>query len=278
MPRPDQQVIYNNRISANTQNVDATRIIYPARVVNNVDPQKLNRIQARIIMLDQYVDNIDRDVPDDKLPYAIPLLNPFIQMTPQKDELVLLIVDNIQYINATRFYLYPINIPFDRFTHYTQATTIFDQQPNTNNIPELSLPQHNKDPYDITVNGKKDASIFFKDRNLILTVGKFLDMFCTKENINHPCFIELKNHEQAEIKLQANNIFLNTDKHNNTYYYHVAKAEIVIEILMLIAQILITHIHAPQTSPLLEEKISQLIDMLQQNYFQNIIAPNIHVK
>lgn len=71
---------------------------------------------------------------------------------------------------------------------------------------------------------------------------------------------------------------MNTDTPINTHYYHVAKAEVVLEILMLKAQILITHIHTTQSSLLIYEKIAKLMDMLQQNDFQTIIAPNIHVK
>lgn len=107
-----------------------------------------------------------------------------------KKELVLIQVDNITYINSTRFYLTLLNIPLAHFNYFL-----------------IFFPQHNKAPYDVSLNEKKDASVFFKDRSLILTVGKFLDLFCTKENTNHPCLFELKNHQQAEIKYQANNIF-----------------------------------------------------------------------
>lgn len=184
---------------------NSDRIIYPAIVVNTNDQAGFNRIQARIVNLDKsgkVIDGKDRLISDSDLPICIPMLTEIVHVRPKIGEMVLIIAENPSDITSPRFYLGPIitsqtKLPLQEFresinifnTASFRHQAIFDGPTLQNQAKQAAvLPRQT----DIAVQGREDADILFRQREIELRVGKFMKNSNTELNANTPCRINLR--------------------------------------------------------------------------------------
>ena len=275
-----------------------SRVIYPAVVTSTDDPLGQNRIKARIISLDdneEIVGGKDKDKTDENLVYCYPLVPEFFHVRPiaqQKDsdgniitqgEMVWLILENPSDDTAPRYWIGPIissqiKLKFQSYSEAIQMTDITSFNLNlalNNSFKSNSvLPQQS----DVAVQGRDDADLILKPRELFLTAGKFIPNTIEINTIS-PSNIRLKQFEnnqigplktfsQANIQSTNINIFSPLGKfrdknlskfevnENLKSYGDLASSlhpavfgDELVKLLDIIIRVLLTHVHTPQ-SPL----------------------------
>ena len=107
------QSLLNSNGQGNTysQGNQTSRNIYPAIVINIDDPTEQNRIIARIINLDEneaIKGGRDRDTPDDKLPFCVPMMPEHFHVRPFVGEMVYIFLENPSDNSASRYWIGPI--------------------------------------------------------------------------------------------------------------------------------------------------------------------------
>ena len=159
----------------------SSRNIYAAIVLNNEDPLGMKRVIARIISLDdrdQVNGGRDRDTPDDKLPFCVPMMPNHFHIVPLVDEMIYVFLENPSDNSAPRYYMgSQINSPFKlKFQAYAEANSVFkytdfNLNPNKDNNPQANaiLPKTG----DIAIQGRSDADVMLKPREVFLIAGKF---------------------------------------------------------------------------------------------------------
>lgn len=200
----------NNQGNLASLGNNSARNLYPAMVTNVDDPTQQNRIQARIITLDnegKIFGGKDRDKFNDNLPWCLPLMPEFFHVRPipeQKDEtgkvlvqgeMVWLILENPSDESAARYWMGPIissQLKL-KFQTYSEALKIADLTPfgvnlNTNN--DFKVDALLPGPSDVAVQGRDDSDLILKPRQVILTAGKFLPSSITP-NTKNPSTIKL---------------------------------------------------------------------------------------
>lgn len=184
---------------------NAKRILYPAIVRSIDDNAQFNRIQAEIINLEndgKMSPGKDRNIPLDKLPICIPLLTEFVHIRPKVGECVLIIAENPSDLTSTRFWLGPImtsqiKLPFQP---YEESISIFNYSSFKNKqifdgiTQQAQIKQSSVLPTqdDVSLQGRYDADIVFRNRELELRVGKFKINSTSELNTETPCRIQLK--------------------------------------------------------------------------------------
>ncbi len=181
------------------------RIIYPAIVVNVDDQAGFNRIQARIVSLDkngQIIEGKDRLIADSDLPLCIPMIPEFVHVRPKVGEMVIIISENSTDITSPRFYFGPIitsqtklsvqefrdsanifNISSFRNKGIYDGPTLQNQAKQATVLPRQS---------DIAFQGREDADLIFRKRELELIVGKFKPQSVVDINNETNCRIQLR--------------------------------------------------------------------------------------
>lgn len=276
----------NGQASIYSQGNQNSRLIYPAIVLNIDDPNEQGRIIARIINLDQNGKQFggrDRDVPDDKLPFCIPLDSPHHHCKPMVGEMVYIHLENPSDNSAPRYFTGPvINSKFKlKYQEYSEAIKIFDDTKfpvnnNSNNQPKTSglFPE----PADIALQGRDDADLMLKSREVYLVAGKFKPN-TFDENVETPSYLQLKQFYNvttgplksfSQVNLQSSNVniysplgkFRSADLKNfetnedlNSFgdvasrLHPTVFGDELIKLFDIIIRVIITHIHTPQ-SPL----------------------------
>lgn len=174
----------SGQLNSFTQSPDVggvPRIIYPAKVVSVEEVNGMRRIKARILQLDesgQEVPSKDKNLRDDELVTCIPLLPVYFQVMPQKDEMVLLFLENFGEgsTNATRYYIGPIRSTYYNYDFEEFRNAIRIKDPEQKNIPvpfgaQNLLPSNSE----VAINGKKNSNIIFSESQVRINVGYFLD-------------------------------------------------------------------------------------------------------
>lgn len=304
-----------------SQGNNSNKNLYAAMVVNTTDPLEQNRIQVRIVSVDNegiIFGGKDRDKLNENLVWCFPLLPEFFHVRPipeqrnsdgkiiSEGEMVWVILENPADESAPRYWIGPIvssqlKLKFQKFseaygiTKITQFNT--NQLTNSNRRVSELLPQQS----DVAVQGRDDADLILKPRQLILTAGKFKPNSIDPNDIS-PSNIKLtqfdnnkigplKTFSQANIQSSNINIYSPIGKFRDQ---NISKFEVsenlksfgdlanslhpavfgdeLIKLLDLIITVLLTHIHTPQ-NPLLE--IPQSIELQEytvEGKLQNIIS------
>jgi hypothetical protein len=195
-------------------NMQNNRGIYPAIVVpygtNDITEQ--NRIRVRIVSLDEN-GNIegkkstgdenynnysgkDRGMKDEELVLCVPLIPEFFHARPQVGEMVYVIIENPTDNSSVRYWIGPIissKLKLN-FQTYEDAVKIFNKTDFISNRKidsSLDLNYLFPSNTDIAVQGRNDADLMLKNRELLLIAGKF-DSDNFAPNTVTPSFLQLK--------------------------------------------------------------------------------------
>lgn len=291
------------------------RGMYPAIVLSTDDPTGQNRVIARIINIDnegKVVGGKDRDTPDALLPFAVPLIPEFLHVRPLVGEMVIIFLENPNDLSSPRYWVGPLisNQLKLKYQSFQDANKIFDytqftRDPSLNNNLEVFnlIPQQG----DIAIQGRQDADLILKPREVILSAGKF-KINELSPNTESPCSIQLKqitlsgltgaNREISQTNIKSNNINIyspfgkfrqgslgNTEINENLKDYGdlanqlhptVFGDELVI-LLDLIIKVLLTHIHTPQTQLVPIPESIELQKYTIQGNLQNILSNVVRI-
>ena len=294
------------------------RNAYPAIVVRTDDPLEEGRIIARIIGLDEE-GNIrggrDKDTPDDKLQFAVPLVPGFFHVTPLEGEMVILSLEKPEINTATRYWVGPIissKLKL-RYQSYREAVKIFDytkfgvnQSISNRPSPSRAWPEKS----DVALMGRDDSMILLKPREVYINSGTF-KKGTFEPNTEHPGYIQILQHdikpesqfntspiEYSQINVVSTNINLysprgkfrkadaqrfetNIDLQNFgdiaiTLHPAVLGDELV-KLLDLMIQFLRTHIHTPQNPPVPEPLLKSLEEYSVGGKLQDLLSNHIRI-
>lgn len=310
------QSLLNSNGQGNTYSSgnQTARNIYPAVVVNIDDPTEQNRIIARIINLDQdgkILGGRDRDTPDDKLPFCIPVLPESFHVRPLVGEMVLLLLENPSDNSAPRYWFGPqINSKLKlKFQDYKEAVKIFDYtifnvNSNINNKPKVStvFPEQ----ADVAVQGRGDADLMLRQREVYLVAGKFkpnsFDI-----NIDTPSYLQLKQFDNvqtgplkaySQLNMQSTNINIFSpigkfrdknlakfEKNDDLTSFGDFAASLhptvlgdeLVKLIDLIIRVLLNHIHTPQNPLLSIPESKELQEYTIDGKLQNILSKYIRI-
>jgi len=159
----------------------SARNIYPAIVVSSEDPLGMKRIIARIISLDendQENGGRDRDTLDEQLPFCVPLMQNHFHIVPLAGEMVYVLLENPSDNSAPRYYMGPqINSQYKlKFQSYAEANRVFkytDFNLNQNTSGNIQASTIVPRAGDIAVQGRTDADLILRPREVFLVAGKF---------------------------------------------------------------------------------------------------------
>jgi hypothetical protein len=201
----------------NSSYLSDSRIIYPAIVVpdGTNDSSEQNRIRARIVSIDEETGKIkgkkssfneenynnysgkDRTILDEDLVLCIPLIPQFFHVKPQPGEMVFVLMENPKDSSSVRYWIGPIiNSQLKlNYQGYEDAVKIFNKtsfisNPKKDNSTILNalLPG----PSDVAVQGRNDADLILKNKELMLVAGKFEDYKNFIINTEHLSFLRLQ--------------------------------------------------------------------------------------
>lgn len=297
----------------------SSRNIYPAIVISNEDPLGMKRIVARIISLDEN-DEInggrDRETPDEQLPFCVPMMPNHFHIVPLVEEMVYILLENPSDNSAPRYYMgAQINSPFKlKFQAYPEANRVFKNTKfNLNQDKESNLESAVAIPRigDIAIQGRTDADLILKPREVILVAGKF-DKGTININKTTPSTLQLvqienkeKNdkgedliakYSQANLTSTNVNIFsirgkfrdqsigefeINEDLKSlgdvaGTLHPAVFGDELI-KLLDIIVRVMLTHIHTPQLPLVVTSESSELAGYTVQGNLQKIISNHIRI-
>lgn len=297
----------------------SSRNIYPAIVVSNEDPLGMKRIIARIISLDEN-DEInggrDRETPDEQLPFCVPMMPNHFHIVPLEEEMVYIFLENPSDNSAPRYYIgAQINSPFKlKFQAYPEANRVFKNTKfNLNQNKESNLESAVAIPRigDIAIQGRTDADLILKPREVILVAGKF-DKGTININKTTPSnlqLIQLENEEknnkgeeliakysQANLTSTNVNIFsirgrfrdaslaefeINEDLKSlgefaGTLHPAVFGDELI-KLLDIIIRVMLTHIHTPQLPLVKTPESAELSAYTVKGELQKIISNHVRI-
>jgi len=297
----------------------SSRNIYPAIVISNEDPLGMKRIVARIISLDENDDingGRDREAPDEQLPFCVPMMPNHFHIVPLVEEMVYILLENPSDNSAPRYYMgAQINSPFKlKFQAYPEANRVFKNTKfNLNQDKESNLESAVAIPRigDIAIQGRTDADLILKPREVILVAGKF-DKGTININKTTPSnlqLIQIENEEkndkgedliakysQANLTSTNVNIFsirgkfrdqsigefeINEDLKSlgdvaGTLHPAVFGDELI-KLLDIIVRVMLTHIHTPQLPLVVTPESSELAGYTVQGNLQKIISNHIRI-
>jgi hypothetical protein len=305
---------------------NSARGVYPAIVVSTDDPTGQNRIKARIVTLDnegKVSGGKDRDKLDKDLVYCYPLIPEFFHVRPipqqldsdgsiiSQGEMVWIILENSSDDSAPRYWVGPIissqlKLKYQAYAEAVKMTdiTAFNVNIATNNNFKVDaiLPGQ----ADVAVQGRDDADLILKPRQLILSSGKFKPNTITPNDVSPSNVMltqfdnnqigPLKTFSQANIQSTNINIYSPIGKFRDQ---NLAKFEVnenlksfgsladslhpavlgdeLVKLLDVIIRVLLTHIHTPQ-NPLLPTPDSEiLLGYTVRGELQNIISNVVRV-
>lgn len=181
------------------------KVIWEGEVVDLIDAQDNGVIRVRI-------PELDSTLKDNELPYCYPLFNfSFFRVLPKKGERVTLMLRNIYtnslstskdiryWISIVHSTVYDSNFqPFflESNRHYADSLTKSPKKIKV--IPDAKGIYANKD--EISINGRNNATIFFKNSELLLRTGGHEQNNSLKFNKKNPSYILLKNPTEQTAK------------------------------------------------------------------------------
>lgn len=297
----------------------SVRNIYPAIVISSEDPLGMKRIIARIISLDENgKDNggRDRDTLDEQLPFCVPMMPNHFHIIPIEGEMVYIFLENPSDNSAPRYYMgSQINSSFKlKFQSYEEAIRVFkntDFNLNKNKDGNLETAVTFPRTGDIAIQGRTDADLILRPREVFLVAGKF-DKGTTNVNKTTPSAFQLiqldnpdKNSDGKElipIYSQANLTSSNVNLYSirgkfrdaglgefekseelrsfgelaNTLHPSVFGDELI-KLLDLIIRVLLNHIHTPQLPLLPTPESDEVSSYTVEGNLQRIISNHVRI-
>lgn len=330
MPGPDKllraalqgQGLTGGIVSDGNQNV---RNIYPAIVINNEDPLGMKRIVARIIDPNNLGEQgplnkgggRDRDTPDEELPFCVPMIPNHFHIVPLVDEMVYIFLENPSDNSAPRYYIgAQINNPFKlRFQSFGEANAVFNKTNfNLNKNPSSNIDALTALPNagDIALQGRNDADIILKPREVFLVAGKF-DKGTNNINTETPSnfqLIQKENEEENEegeplipkysqanlvstninifsprgafrdeaiAKFEINDELKSFEDSNAPALHPTVFGDELVKLLDLIIKVMLNHIHTPQ-KPLVSIPDSEaLANYTVEGELQKLLSKHIRI-
>jgi hypothetical protein len=297
----------------------SSRLVYPAIVISNEDPLGMKRIIARIISLDDNGNpsgGRDRDTPTESLPFCVPMIPNHFHIVPLVDEMVYIILENPSDNSAPRYYIgSQINSPFKlKFQSYEEANRVFkNTEFNLNKNQDATLSSTEIFPRigDIALQGRTDADLILRPREVFLVAGKF-KKGTTDLNTNNPSNFQLiqkentaenesgdkliQSYSQANLTSSNINIYSVLGKfraagiagfelnENLKSFGETANAlhpavfgDELIKLLDLIVRVLLNHIHTPQLPLVLSPESDELSAYSVKGDLQRIISNHIRI-
>lgn len=292
------------------------RNIYPAIVLSNEDPLGMKRIVARIVSLDENGEingGRDRETPDDELPFCVPMMPNHFHIIPIEGEMVYILLENPSDNSAPRYYMgSQINSPFKlKFQAYEEANRVFkntrfnlNKQKDSNLETAVALPRVG----DIAIQGRTDADLILRPREVYLVAGKFEKdtINLNKETPSSLQIIQQENPEEEQELLtnysQTNltstniniysvrgkfrdealaNFEINEDLKSfgdlaNTLHPAVLGDELI-KLLDLIVRVLLNHIHTPQNPLVPIPESDELSSYTVEGNLQRIISNHLRI-
>lgn len=294
------------------------RNTYPAIVVRVDDPLEQGRIVARIISTDEsgkIRGGRDKDTPDDKLPFAVPLVPGFFHVTPLEGEMVILILENPEINTSPRYWVGPlINSKLKlKYQSYREAIKIFDytkfglnQNISSRPSPSRAWPEKS----DVALMGRDDSMILLKPREVYINSGTF-KKGTFEPNLEHPSFIQMKQFdvkpsgqfntnpiEYSQTNMVSTNINIysprgkfrkkdiqrfevNPDLQNfgetAITLHPVMLGDETVKLLNLMIQFMRTHIHTPQNPPVPGPLLKQLEEYTVEGKLQDLLSNHVRV-
>jgi len=195
------------------------RILYPAIVRDVEDQAGQNRIKAEIVTMGddgKISPGKDKDLPLSRLPICIPMFPEHIHVRPQVGECVFVLAENPNDLTSPRFWFGPVitsqlKLPYQS---YEESINIFNPSSYKDkaifDIPTLQnqakqnavLPSQN----DVALQGKQDADVVLRPREIEMRVGKFKTQSVTELNDLTPCRIQLKQIDNFQNKTGIRNV------------------------------------------------------------------------
>ena len=272
------------------------------KVVSITDEYDGNRIKVRI-------KGIDDKYTDDDLPYAFPLLPKFVNMVPTIGESVFIFFVNDANKYDNRMWLGPIisqpqKLKYD--PHYYSSASLLssgvlspEKAPST--IPEAKGVYPDK-KY-LSIQGRDNTDIIFKEREIVLRAGKFEKTNNLKFNKKNVGYIQIKhdanfttdkksigtvtNIVSDRIHLLSYNgtprFILNdqTDLITDTELEKIIKntqsmvyGELLVELLTFLKNFMINHTHAYHGLPPIQD---QNLQVIQKFYLKSLLSQYIRI-
>lgn len=294
------------------------RLVYPAIVIRDEDPSDSHRIIARIVSISpegEIKGGRDRDVPDDKLPFCLPLESQILYMKPLEGEMVFVVLENPESQTSLRYWKGPIitNKKKLSFQGYKDSRKIYNRSTFfANETEESSNPEalaQFPDKGDIALQGRQDSDIMLKPREVFTVAGKFQKDTFQRNDIS-PSFLQLKQFSEpisetenenrldqfSQANLQSTNINLfsprgkfrdpslaeleNNDDLNNfgenaKQLHPVVFGDELIRLLDLMRRVLLNHIHTPHKPALETEETQELNQYTIDGRLQDIISKHV---
>jgi len=298
----------------------SSRNVYPAIVISTQDPANQNRIVARIVSLDKNGEingGRDRDKRDRDLPFCNPLVPEFLHVRPLEGEMVMVILENPSDNSAPRFWMGPVitsQLKL-RFQAYRDANDSFrsigffgDRNPQTNPAGFELFPQQ----ADIALQGRDDADVILRPREVIITAGKF-EPGTINPNVTTPCRITIKQVDevldddnnvvsprfsQANINTITTNIWSPLGKFRDVsegeklepanealeYLGELANTlhpvpfgDELVRLLDVLIRVVLNHVHHPQTALLETEDSNFLAEYTLEGRLQDLLSNFIRI-
>lgn len=191
----------------------AARNIYPALVLSSEDPLGMKRIIAKIVSLDENGEingGRDRDTPDEQLPFAVPMMPNHFHIVPIEGEMVYILLENPSDNSAPRYYMgSQINSQFKlKFQAYEEAERVFkntDFNLNKNKDSNLETAATLPRMGDIAIQGRTDADLILKPREVFLVAGKF-NKGTTSINKTTPSYMQLIQLENTDEDVKGDSL------------------------------------------------------------------------
>jgi len=286
------------------------KIIYPAKVISTQDPFDKNRIIVEIISISndgKEEPGEDRMIPKDKLPFCIPMLSTYLHVRAFEGEMVWIMCENPKDLTSIRYWMGPIISSKSNLKgeSYLSSNSIFEKT-------EFNLSSKAKDKTgflsvmpaqgDIALQGRDDADVILKPREVYITAGKFKTGNNNFE-INNitPLYIQLKQYDgvsknpysQTNISATNINVFSNLGKFRDPEQgkkYETANTDLsylgelanslhpavfgdeLIKLLDLMIKIILNHVHTPQKALVPNSLSSQLSEYTIDGNLQTIIS------
>lgn len=305
---------------------NSAKNMYPAMVVSTDDPTGQNRIKVRVVTKDNegnLFGGKDRDKLNENLVYCYPLLPEFFHVRPiaaqvddagnliTQGEMVWVILENPSDDSAPRYWIGPIissqlKLKFQAFAEALQMTDITAFNTNIATGNKFKIDALLPGSADVAVQGRDDADLILKNRQTILSAGKFkpnsiIPNDVSPSNITLTQFDnnkigKLKTFSQANIQSSNVNIYSPIGKFRdqnlskfevnenlesfgnlaNTLHPAVFGDELV-KLLDIIIRVLLTHIHTSQNPLLPTPDSDTLLGYTVQGELQNIISNVVRI-
>jgi hypothetical protein len=178
---------------------DRGRIIYVARVVDNVDGSNMGRIKAEIVSFNDQngEEQPGKDKNDVEAKIAYPLMYQFVNVIPRVGELVYVFLENPKDQSSNRYYIGPIRSlsrPDSEYEGTTLANQLFN--PSTykgvGNSEINAFENPNGIPRDVIyIKGKKDSDISLKPREVLIRAGTYIPD-TNEKNTETKSYIQIK--------------------------------------------------------------------------------------